>query len=203
MRKVKSFTRFKADILQLLMILSGKIKTIFIQSLLTVIAVSVWAIIVNSISSSGIPLITPLRIIKVGGTTVKIPVFRSRKQISESQPQMAYHAPDEIDLSSAYAHFQDYSAIFIDTRERDDYLKGHIARAISVPLDSLDFSREVLPGLSRSEKIITYCDGEECSQSIDLAVQLSEIGFSDVYFFYDGWTAWKKAGYPINVGDLP
>ncbi|MBN2600926.1 MAG: rhodanese-like domain-containing protein [Candidatus Marinimicrobia bacterium] len=117
--------------------------------------------------------------------------------------ESVFHAPEEIDLADAHKHFQHYSAIFIDTRSVDEYRKGHIPRAVSIPLNSLDFSQEILPELSRNERIISYCDGEDCSQSIDLAIMLSELGFNDVYFFFGGWTEWQKAGYPITTGDRP
>lgn len=170
---------------------------------MAVFVISVFAVLFNLLSPHGLPLITPFRIIVVGANQTKIPVFQTRSQIRIQDDAEGFHAPEEIDLEKAYQHFKNYTAIFIDTRSLAEYREGHIARAVSIPIDSLDFSAEILPGLSRNETIITYCDGEECSQSIDLAVILSEIGFNNVYFFFGGWAEWLDAGYSISVGDQP
>ncbi|MDO9547854.1 MAG: rhodanese-like domain-containing protein [Candidatus Marinimicrobia bacterium] len=182
---------------------SRRIISILKQSVLAIVAVSIFAIIFNGLSPSSVPLITPFRIITVGENLTKIPVFQTRDQMRVYDRKNDFHAPEEINLETAYSHFQNYTAIFVDTRSVEEYRSGHISRAVSIPLDSLDFNREVLPELSRNERIITYCDGEDCSQSIDLAVTLSEIGFNDVYFFFDGWTEWQNAGYPASAGDIP
>ena len=182
---------------------SGKIFSMFKRSVLAVFIISIAAIIFNGLSSSGVPLITPFRIITIGDNKTKFPVFQTRDQIHKYSQKNDFHAPEEIDLTIAYKHFQNYSAIFIDTRGAEEYQNGHISRAVSIPLNLLDFSREILPELSRNERIISYCDGEDCSQSIDLAIMLSEVGFNDVYFFFGGWTEWLKAGYPTMTGDMP
>ncbi len=161
------------------------------------------ALCFNYLSPNRIPLITPHREISVGAQQIKIPVFRNYRQIQADRQRINVHAPEEIDLATAYSHFDNYTAIFIDTRSADDYREGHIPRAVSIPLETLDTSENLLFDLSRGETLIIYCDGEECSQSIDMAVLLSEMGFTDVYFFFGGWDQWLAAGYPIQTGDHP
>jgi len=182
---------------------SRKIISMLKQSVLVVIVVSIIAVIFNLLSPASIPVITPFKTIKVSDNLTKIPVFQTRKQIQSFNLEKDSHPPDEIDLEITYKHFRNHTAIFIDTRSIEDYRNGHISRAVSIPLESLDFTKEVLPGLSRNEKIITYCDGEDCFQSIDLAVMLGEIGFNDVYFFFGGWGEWQTTGYPTSIGDIP
>ena len=182
---------------------SGKIISILKQSVIVVIVVSVFAVIFNFLSPARIPVITPFKTINVSDNLTKIPVFQTRKQTQSLNLEKDFHSPDEINLEITYKYFRNHTAIFIDTRSIEDYRKGHISRAVSIPMESLDFTKEILPGLSRNEKIITYCDGEDCFQSIDLAVILAEIGFNDVYFFFGGWSEWQNAGYPTSIGDMP
>ncbi|HDP68841.1 MAG TPA: rhodanese-like domain-containing protein [Candidatus Marinimicrobia bacterium] len=171
------------------------------RSLIVVIAAALFALLFNHFSPRGIPLITPHRQIVAGARQTKVPIFQNRRQILASRQNVSIHAPEEIDLETAYRHFQNYSAIFVDTRSAADYRAGHIPRAVSIPLETLDYSADLLPDLPRNETLISYCDGEECAQSIDMAVLLSELGFTDVYFFFGGWDRWQSAGYPISVGD--
>lgn len=113
------------------------------------------------------------------------------------------HAPDEIDLKSAYGHYAEDNALFIDTRTPAKYRLGHIPRAISIPMETLDYATPILTNTPKDQKIITYCDGEICSQSIDMAVYLDELGFSDVYFFVGGWLQWQENGFPLTEGGQP
>ena len=49
--------------------------------------------------------------------------------------------------------------------------------------------------------LITYCDGEDCNASIDLAADLKMMGFARVVFFFGGWQEWLTAGYPTEMAD--
>ncbi|MBC8485775.1 MAG: rhodanese-like domain-containing protein [Bacteroidetes bacterium] len=161
------------------------------------------SLLFNLISPKGLPLITSYRKISIGDKTHKIPLFQTRSFRKDKSSTGQVHVPEEIQLKNVLFHYENSSAIFIDTRNHEDYTEGHIPRAISIPLESFDFKSEILSELSKDQGIITYCDGEECSQSIDMAVYLEELGFTNVYFFIEGWLEWQESGYPISEGDQP
>jgi 3-mercaptopyruvate sulfurtransferase SseA len=46
--------------------------------------------------------------------------------------------------------------------------------------------------------IVTYCDGETCSLSEDLARELVSMGYEKVRVLSNGWTRWREAGLPIH-----
>jgi rhodanese-related sulfurtransferase len=48
--------------------------------------------------------------------------------------------------------------------------------------------------------IVTYCDGEDCSLSEDLAKELMAMGYEKVKVLLNGWTRWLEAGLPTEVG---
>jgi len=109
-------------------------------------------------------------------------------------------AASNIELESAYTAFQDTLTIFFDARNPDAYATGHIAQAINLPVFAFMDSLPYLETLDLDTPIITYCDGEDCNASIDLAADLKMMGFSKVNFFFGGWLEWTSAGYPIEEG---
>ncbi len=115
----------------------------------------------------------------------------------------SHREASRIDLAEAKKKFDEGQAIFIDARCLDDYNWGHIKRAISLPLDSLEMEcPSVIAQFPREKEIITYCSGStDCQLSIDLAKKLSNLGYLHVNAFFGGWLAWEAAGYPIEPGN--
>jgi rhodanese-related sulfurtransferase len=104
-------------------------------------------------------------------------------------------------VEEIYAFFKSGDCIFIDARMPEDYVKGHIPHAISLPLELFnEVWPKVAPTISREALIITYCDGQECNSSRELAEKLRALGFTSVRAFVGGWNAWRNAGYPIEKG---
>jgi rhodanese-related sulfurtransferase len=48
------------------------------------------------------------------------------------------------------------------------------------------------------QTIVTYCSGRTCEDSHDLAQSLSDVGFTNVRIFIDGFPGWEAEGYPIE-----
>ena len=172
------------------------------QTLIFCAGAVVLALIFNAISPNGISLKTQIRQVQVRDNVVKIPIWAEAAVPSEGE-EFILHPAQEIRLPAAFAAFQKGQAIFIDTRSTEKYLEGHIAGALSFPLEEREAMEFVDLQLKQDQKIITYCDGEACSQSIDLAMQLEEMGYYDIYFFLGGWLEWQKANYPIMKGERP
>ena len=63
-----------------------------------------------------------------------------------------------------------------------------------VPLDRLGV--QSLP-VSRDAEIVTYCGGPQCSQSVEAARKLVDLGYSNVAVYKDGLQGWKAAGNEI------
>jgi rhodanese-related sulfurtransferase len=105
----------------------------------------------------------------------------------------------DISLLEAEKLFLRQAAIFIDARPDDDYEKGHIKGARSLPLHEVDQRlMTVTQDISTDTPIITYCDGESCELSHDVANFLVDMGFSNVRILINGWTKWKEADLPIE-----
>lgn len=108
----------------------------------------------------------------------------------------------DISLAEAKKLFLQQAAIFIDARPDDDYARGHIKGARSLPSHELDQRlMKVIEDISVDTPIITYCDGEACEMSHDVANVLIDMGFGHVRILANGWTKWKEAELPIEKED--
>jgi rhodanese-related sulfurtransferase len=108
----------------------------------------------------------------------------------------------DISLSEAKKLFFQRSAVFIDARPQGDFEKGHIKGALGLPWNEVDrnFMR-VTENISPDTLIITYCDGETCELSHNLAIFLLDMGFSNVRILINGWALWKEGNLPIESGN--
>ena len=106
-------------------------------------------------------------------------------------------AEGAVTSSQAFELFQS-RAIFLDAREPDLYYSGHIAGAINLPYYAFMDSMDLLDSFDPNTVIVTYCDGEDCNASLELASSLELMGFTQVKTYFGGWLAWQAAGYPIE-----
>jgi rhodanese-related sulfurtransferase len=108
----------------------------------------------------------------------------------------------DISLVEAKELFLKKAAIIIDARPNDDYEKGHIKGAHSLPWDEVEQKfMTVTKDISNDTPIITYCDGETCELSHKLANFLLDFGFTNVRILVNGWTMWQNADLPIEKED--
>ncbi len=87
-------------------------------------------------------------------------------------------------------------AVFVDSRPFEDYEKGHILNALSIPFDEVDRvlnQREINP----QDILVIYCDGQGCRSSEILAMRLHREGFSRIKVFFGGWEEWIARGLPV------
>lgn len=106
-----------------------------------------------------------------------------------------------LELVQAQALFQQGKAVFVDARPRSQYLDGHIQGALSLPWQEVDrYFVEAAERLDPGQAVITYCDGETCDLSHELALFLKDMGFADVYVLVNGWSVWQAAGLPVEEG---
>lgn len=82
--------------------------------------------------------------------------------------------------------------ILVDVRSQESFLEGHIAGAISIPLqeivDGITESR-----LSKDEKIVVYCGSASCGASTVAAAKLKDMGYT-VMHYKGGVGEWMEKG---------
>ena len=138
---------------------------------------------VNAISPSGIPLL-----LTTGEASAPL-----------SLPLPEGLAP--IALPEARAVLAEGTGLFIDARDPGEYEIGHIPGAVNLPAYEFeDYFPEAVAQIEEASRLIVYCDGAECSDSIQVAERLLEFRFSDISVFEAGYRAWTEAGEPIEEG---
>ncbi|MBW1643386.1 MAG: rhodanese-like domain-containing protein [Deltaproteobacteria bacterium] len=104
-----------------------------------------------------------------------------------------------ISLSEAAKLFTEKTVIFIDARSDEDFREGHIQGAKSLSWQDVDQRFvEIAENISPDVTIITYCDGETCKLSHDLALFLIDMGFKDVRVLVNGWSVWQEGNMPVE-----
>ncbi len=107
----------------------------------------------------------------------------------------------DITLEEAEKLYFTHAAVFIDARSAEEYAQGHIRDARSLPWQDVDLNfMAVTADLELTTPIVTYCDGETCELSHDLALFLRDAGFTDTRVLVNGLTVWQQAGLPVESG---
>ncbi len=90
-------------------------------------------------------------------------------------------------------------AVFLDARSQEQYNEGHIQGARSLPWQEFEKKAEkVLAGILPDSNIITYCDGESCDLSKELAFALLGRGYANTRVLVNGWTVWNDRKLPVE-----
>ena len=102
-----------------------------------------------------------------------------------------------VDTAKAKSLF-DGGALFVDTRKNSDWDAGRIPDAVHLELKS-NFTAASLGGeAAKDEPIVCYCNGHKCMRSSKCSAKAVEWGYSKVYYYRDGFPAWKAAGNPVE-----
>lgn len=152
----------------------------FFQSAGIILAAAVIGLMVNALRPGRLPLIAD---------------WSMQTQISTLQTT----ENPEVSVEEAKAIFESRSATFVDARPREFFDLGHIEGALSLPME--DFENrfdEVMANISPDATIITYCDGDSCALSKELAEALLAKGFLHVRVLLNGWTKWQEAALPVT-----
>ena len=122
--------------------------------------------------------------------------------LTKSQDTPVQTADGEISLAEAEALFQGGQALFADARDELTYAEGHITGAVSLPVENFDSDYPRVEAAVAGKTVITYCDGEHCRLSHDLAAQLRAKGI-DARVLGNGWSLWLNATLPVTSGPNP
>lgn len=105
-----------------------------------------------------------------------------------------------IPLSLAHSLHQTGRHLFVDARPAAEYDKGHIPQAISLQFEQLDDQLQALEKVLGSGKpLIVYCRNRECDDALLLAMELRDMGQSNLQYYVDGFELWKEAGCPVEA----
>ena len=102
-----------------------------------------------------------------------------------------------IDLQSAI-EFHEKEILFVDARAEEYTYEGVIPGAISN--DDIEvLSDEISDLIGYDKGFVVYCSDDDCGSSEDLAYELQERGFMNIFVFKGGWKEWTDAKMTIEV----
>jgi rhodanese-related sulfurtransferase len=103
----------------------------------------------------------------------------------------------QITAAQAFDLFQSGEALFVDSRDADDYEKDHIPGAINLPQRKwAQIWPHMWPQLPRDKALVLYCYGAHCGLSTRQGKLLLDNGYDKLLVLDYGWRAWTEAGYP-------
>jgi rhodanese-related sulfurtransferase/DNA-binding transcriptional ArsR family regulator len=103
---------------------------------------------------------------------------------------------EPVAMRELLAHARSQAVVLLDTRPALEYEAGHIAGAISVPVDAL---QERLRDLPRDKEYVAYCRGPYCVYA-DRAVELLRASRRRARRLVEGFPEWQAAGLPVARG---
>jgi DNA-binding transcriptional ArsR family regulator len=103
---------------------------------------------------------------------------------------------EAVSMDELLARARSGDVVVIDTRPVREYEAGHIAGAVSVPIDELG---ERIRRLPKNKEYVAYCRGPYCVYA-DRAVDLLLGSGRRARRLLGGFPEWRLAGHPIHTG---
>lgn len=155
------------------------------QAGVILIVAAAMAVIVNHLRQDGLPLV----------------VERSPED-SLVQERLGFSLA--VSLDEARALFFARQAVFLDARSPEVYQLGHILGARNLPWLAFDAHRgKIMADIPKGAMIVTYCDGESCHLSEELALALFTEGYFNIRVLVNGWRRWEEHRLPVVTGKSP
>ena len=105
-------------------------------------------------------------------------------------------AAEAISFDDFIARARRGEVLVLDARPANEYAAGHIAGAVSVPVNEL---KRRLRRLPKNKEFVAYCRGPYCVYA-DRAVELLRKSGRRARRLLDGFPEWKAAGLPVHTG---
>ncbi len=123
-------------------------------------------------------------------------LFALSLQAAEVSP-MTIEGAKTVTTDEAKSLF-DNGALFVDVRRNSDWENGRIPDAVHLELKS-NFTEASLSAEAKVvDNIVIYCNGENCLRSSKASKQAVGWGYSNVYYYRDGFPAWKASNLPVE-----
>ena len=95
------------------------------------------------------------------------------------------------------------NALFLDSRQEDEFRIAHIPEAVNIPAVPASVSVKKITEyhnlISGTVELVIYCDGISCGSSEILAGKLIDMGYSrHIYIIKNGIPEWEESGFPVE-----
>ena len=137
-----------------------------------------------------------------------LPVNEVKPVVKPENTKHLQHDYQEIDFEEVVKVFQNPATaqglnLFVDARKPDLYEEGHIPGAVQCdpyePDDALD---NVVARASGVDRVIVYCGGGDCEDSIFMCRELvnASVPYDSIFLYPGGWKEWTANQMPTQTG---
>ncbi|MBO9731666.1 MAG: ArsR family transcriptional regulator [Chitinophaga sp.] len=99
-----------------------------------------------------------------------------------------------IDAATLATMLEKDEVVLLDVRPEEEYNRGHIHRALSIPVDHLGQSLKKIP---HKKMLVAYCRGPFCVYADEAVAMLTRKGYHAVRL-EEGFPEWALKGYPVD-----
>lgn len=111
------------------------------------------------------------------------------KDFYQSNDQM-----EPVTMEELYQKFSHKGVVILDVRPGEEYERGHIKKAVSIPVEELASRIKDLP---KNAEIIAYCRGPLCVYADEAVKLLRKRGYN-AKRLKEGYPDWKAMGFPAE-----
>ena len=123
-------------------------------------------------------------------------------------PEHAKHGFQEIDYAGVVQIMNDPDTesglnVFVDARNDHNFEEGHIPGALQCDHYNIDeYWDAVEPAVMGAMKVVVYCGGGDCIDSILMCQDLTYKGVPKdaIYLYAGGWQEWSAKQGPVETG---
>lgn len=123
--------------------------------------------------------------------------FGALNTATAAESPMVVTGATTVDVTATKKLFDD-EALFVDTRSDKDWSAGRIPDALHLNVKKTFTEDALLAEAKKDDAIVIYCNGASCMRSSKAAKMAVDWGFTNIYYFRDGFPAWKVAGYAVE-----
>jgi rhodanese-related sulfurtransferase len=102
---------------------------------------------------------------------------------------------ESVTIEGLLQKLQSGKVTILDVRPQTEFNRGHIANAISIPIDEL---KERMGELPKRTEIIAYCRGPFCVYADEAVALLSKAGYKATRL-EEGFPDWQIEELPVEV----
>lgn len=104
--------------------------------------------------------------------------------------------PEPVRMDDLLRRIRSRKVVILDVRPASEYAAGHIAGAISIPIDEFQHRLRELP---TTKEYVAYCRGPYCVYA-DRAVEMLASSGRRARRLLDGFPEWSVSGLPVEHG---
>ena len=132
--------------------------------------------------------------IRIAGLAL-LTLFAGAAMAKESP--MTVEGATTVDTAKAHQLFEQEVA-FVDARKDSDWDAGRIPGAIHLDVKKALTEDALAAEVKKDEPVVFYCNGHHCMRSSKASAMAVSWGWKKVYYYRDGFPAWKAAGNPVE-----